>query len=102
METDRGAELNEAVVIGSAEWNGASKMARKKCSIDYDDSWLIENFTKFSRTDYMADEYNRVHGTAISKDSIRSHCYNKLGLQRKKRHAELFSEEEDSFLKAEY
>lgn len=77
-------------------------MARKKNSNDYDDNWIVENFWKFDRTDEMSEKYNELHGTSFSKEAIRSHCYDKLGLQRKNRRHKAFGEAEDEFLKRNY
>ena len=73
-------------------------MARKKNSIDYDDKWIIEHYHTTSRTDFLAKEYNKAHGTNIRLETFQAHCRSKLGLKRRTIHNLPFSKEEDQFL----
>lgn len=77
-------------------------MARKKCSIDYDDEWIIAHFEQTDRTDLLTEEYNKVHGTNIATSTFRAHCYNSLGMKRRTIDGKSFTQEEDEFLKRYY
>lgn len=77
-------------------------MARKKCSIDYDDEWIRAHFDQAGRTDLLTEEYNKAHSTNISIGTFRAHCYNSLGLKRRTIDGKPFTPKEDEFLKQYY
>lgn len=46
---------------------------------EYDDSWIIENYNGRVDTDFV-NEYNRIHETDYSKETLRKHIKNKLNI----------------------
>ena len=67
--------------------------------IQWDDEWILKNWSKEIGMKEFTHSYNLSHKTDYKEQTLRAHCYVKLGLQNRDG---LYSDEQIRFIKENY